>query len=181
MSLHLKPIVKRGTTRVVWVFPQFGFAIKFPVFFFKNFFKSLWHFRRKWKYLYKFFTYESEVHHSARFCMFKGLLDNWREFIFFISNSKQPFLLPTYFSFFGIFTVSAVGKEIPDEIRLYSFIYNATDGDSGKDGHHFAENNNFCFFKGYIRMRDYGSKRTQEIIAKHWENLNSLPTELILG
>jgi hypothetical protein len=177
---RLTPVVRKGQTRTVWVFPQLGFAIKFPVFFFRFFFKTLW-IEREWKYLKEWLMWEDCVWHSARFYLLKGLLDNWREFLFFVWHRDEPFLFPTYFSFFGLFNITPLGEEIPEEVDLWHFIYKATGGQALRDSHHFTENANFCFYEGHIRIRDYGAKRTQGIITEFREKFNSLPSELILG
>ncbi len=128
-----------------------------------------------------YLTRDSEVVLTAQFFLFGALLNNWREYLFYLQNSEEPFLFPCYFSFFGLFNVTPLGDEIADEIDLWAVIYDLTAGEAIKDGHHFTENKNFCFYEGHIRMRDYGSKRTQEIITKYWAEFNSLPRELING
>ena len=172
------PICKKGTYRAVLIFPQHGFALKFPLFRFKFFFTSLWHYRNSWEMLRRYLTDEDCVFHSAQDHVLHGLLDNWREYLFFRKNSSNPFLHPTHFSFLGLCNVSSLGVELPKDMNLWSILCDLTDCRVQKDGHHFSENENFCLYEGHIQMRDYGSKRTQEIIMRHWKEFNSLKSEL---
>lgn len=57
-----------------------------------------------------------------------------------------------------------------DYKKFWHRIYNATHGEAIRDGHHFTETDNFCVDNG-IRIIDYGSPRTQEIILKNGDKI----------
>lgn len=39
--------------------------------------------------------------------------------------------------------------------------------DLWKDSHHFANPENFCFYKGKFRILDYGSSGSREVVTLH--------------
>ncbi|MCU0679191.1 MAG: hypothetical protein MUC28_01950 [Planctomycetes bacterium] len=106
---------------------------------------------------------------------FKDLLleigHNWSEFTFCLKN-KTPFLLRTYFSFFGIFNIQIqkFGESIEMREGAMFVQFNLlTNQDVWHlaDEHTFANKENFCKSDGHIRIRDYGGKNTQAIIQKY--------------
>ena len=98
--------------------------------------------------------------------LFRGLADNWMEFWFYV-RTRNPFLQPTYFSLFGIFTVQRYGKPCPfRDIDLKHQLEELTDGRAREDGHHFFDSRNFTFNQGALRMIDYGNKQARKVIEK---------------
>jgi len=171
-------MIIRGTTRIVWLIPRLGIAIKFPIIHIKKFFESLFHYLTVCDQLDWFIKTSTEVQHSARFYLFKGLTDNWREGAFFLKKRKEIFLLPTFFSFFGLFNIVPLvnGLECGSDLEksVWRALLSATKNEVMKDLHHFGEGHNFCFYKGHLRMSDYGSIRCQKIISDHFTALNEL-------
>jgi hypothetical protein len=103
--------------------------------------------------------------------LFGGIMANWREFVFF-HKTKHPFLLPTRFSFFGLFNIQTAGEPcLIKYVDLWCQLYELTDGKVFADSHHFENPNNFCFNGGVLRMLDYGSKRTHKVIADFGEKI----------
>jgi hypothetical protein len=93
---------------------------------------------------------------------------NWREYTFFL-KTRDPFLQPTYFSFFGLFNIAKYGQPVKlneGELRkrmigLFSAVVYE------EDWHHFKNRSNFCESrKGDLRTVDYGSTVTQQVITK---------------
>lgn len=162
-----KPIVQvhKGTSRIVLIFSFIpSLAVKVPRVRLKTGIETL---IRNWKETFHKKTWKYQVYWSPAWCLFKGLLDNWKEFRFY-RKTRSSFLQVTYFSLFGIVNFQKRGHELKyDKIILILCLDNATNGEAVKDGHHFSETDNFCIDDGRIKILDYGSPRTQEIILKH--------------
>lgn len=180
-----QPVVKVGSGRIVWIFPKF--AVKFPKTEVKKLCKLLWGNRKSWTWIKIFLTSKSGSFPVTLPHMIKVLLENWREFTFFLKNSKSPFLFPIYFSFFGWFNITPIGEGLLEEFHhpiikkknpyteFIDIIF------LKKDLHHFYNHENFCKYKGRVCMRDYGSTITQEIISKHKEAFNRFSMEANLS
>jgi hypothetical protein len=108
---------------------------------------------------------------SVRRLLLKGVVDNWREWRFWV-NHKHPVCQPTYFSFFGIFNVQALSEPCTmKNANLWAHLFVLTGGAVFKDGHHFADNRNFGFCAGQIRMLDYASTGSQEVITQYGDTI----------
>lgn len=170
------PEIRKGSTRVVWVFPRLCFAIKFPLIHLKRLLRE-YYMRDPAELLQWFQDYSVECMLTPKWYLFKGLRDNWMEFVFFVRHWRTPFLFPTYFSFFGLFNITPFGEEVPEDDKYWSRMLDVTDEDVLNDNHHFSEDRNFCFYKGRWRMRDYGSRVTRELIVRHLKAFNLLSKE----
>jgi hypothetical protein len=162
MDIHV------GESRVVITIPTLRIVIKFPIVHILSASKVLWpelrHPRHLWREVSNFTT---EVDSSLKRLLAKGLMDNWREFVFYLS-SRHPLVQPTYFSMFGVFNIQLYGKPCGCErTLLWAQLYELTSGAVFADGHHFANPNNFSLVLGRLRILDYGSKRTQGVIREH--------------
>ena len=150
--------VKTGSDRVVFLFPALGIAVKFPII----------HFVVAWELLFGGLKkYGWKLIGGVLNLLFRGLADNWMEVWFYV-RTRNPFLQPTYFSLFGIFTVQRYGKPCPfRDIDLKHQLEELTDGRAREDGHHFFDSQNFTFSQGALRMIDYGNKRARGVIADY--------------
>lgn len=150
--------IRRGSDRVVFLFPVLGIAVKFPVF----------HFVTAWQLLFGGFKkYGWELMGNAADVLFRGLADNWMEFWFYI-RTRNPLLQPTYFSLCGFVTIQRYGQ--PCSFRdadLWHQLKKLTEEQVQEDGHHFSNSHNFTFDQGVLRIFDYGSCRTRKVIANH--------------
>lgn len=157
---------KIGRYRLVFIFPFFGIAIKFPVIRLFNFFWMIIRHlvRLKVKRIYKEAILSVDCDIGYNNWLFGGIVANWREFVFF-RKTKHPFLLPTYFSLFGLFNIQMAGEPcLFKEVDLWCQLYELTDGKVFADSHHFGNSNNYCFNGGVLRILDYGSKKTHGVI-----------------
>jgi hypothetical protein len=161
-----KPIVQvhKGTSRFVLLFSFIpSLAVKLPRIHLKAGIETL---VRNWRETFRKETWEYEVWWSPTWCLFKGLLDNWKEYRFY-RKTKHQFLQTTYFSFLGIVNLQKRGQKLNCDYRpFWRNIYDATGGEAMNDGHHFSETDNFCVDHG-VKILDYGSPITQRIILKH--------------
>lgn len=166
---------KKGTSRHVVIFPQLGFVLKFPIIFLRTTVVLFFYyfFKGYFKYICIWFTYETHITGGFKFLIYRGFYENWNEYKFY-KSTKNNFLQPTYFSFFGIFNI----QKYCEIKKLPSFDYNIlrcfaliTENAIVTDLHHFSNPNNFCFENGTIKALDYGSLKTQEIISKWSEKI----------
>jgi hypothetical protein len=143
--------VKRGQSRIVFIFPLLRIVFKFPIIhpfvavrpFFRRDIKG-----KKWKYLKMYLSWPLEVYGSFRGLLFRGLSANWNEFLFYWKTRNQ-FLQPTYFSLFGFLNIQRYDKPCQlHEVDLWCQLHELTEGHVHEDGHVFANPHNFCFSGG---------------------------------
>ncbi len=166
--------IKKGDDRVVVILPMLGIVLKFPIIHF-------WRFLRIFASCFKdpkrmlvrlCWGVTLPINYSLGFrgMLFKGLHANWCEFWFYWWT-LNPFLQPTYFSLLGLLNIQRIGEpclmEVEDVWCQLSGMNNSLQRDLWKDSHHFANPRNFCFYKGTIRMLDYGSSGSREVVALH--------------
>lgn len=171
-KIHLMKI-KKGSRRIVFIFPSLGFVIKIPKILL---FRVLQHITIDiWgghkKYLKKWFKYSVDTWGGFKNLAYKGIHDNWHEYKFYSSN-HNTFLQPTYFSLYGLLNIQKYGKQIKMNGQiLLPYFMNLTENEAWKDNHHFFASKNFCFDGSNIKILDYGSKKTQKIISKWGEKI----------
>lgn len=155
----------RGTNRLVWTLPVTGLAIKIPRIRLQM---LLWSLRcatdTEW-FRREVFRYSSEDQGSMKWSLLKGVLDNWREYCFYREYPHRV-LVPTYISIFGLVNIQRlVTAERIDEVLL-ELICDVAGCDVCRDRHHFSNPANFCLENGRLRILDYGSARTQDILRE---------------
>lgn len=164
---------KKGKDRLVSIFPALGIAIKFPIIRFLAVIRASCRQIRNgdWKLLRKSWSFSVKSQRGLKGVLLRGLLANWREYRFY-QRTKNPFLQPTYFSFYGLVNVQQVGE--PCLIRdqdLWRQLLDLTMNEVWADAHHFSNPENFCFYKGKLRMHDYGSSACQTVIERYGEKI----------
>lgn len=172
--------VRRGANRIVFLFLLFGFVIKLPRIRVKSFIAETCRImkQRQWEYLWKIRTAPVDRHFSFKWYLFKGVVENWREYKFYIST-RHVFLWKTTFSFFGFINIQPLGEQ-PKYTRteIWEILCSIAGNDLFVDCHHFNNANNFCTKNGKLRILDYSSKDVQMIIVKYGDkfaNLNGSP------
>lgn len=161
--------VKKGTSRAVVLFPSVRLAIKFPLVHLRIVFRLLYLESREedWQKIKRNWAYPVGVRGGTKSLLFQGLVANWLEFRFW-RQTRNPFLQPTYFSFFGLFNVQRADDPCNLGVNdLWYQIYDFIGNDIADDGHHFANASNFGFRDKRLKMVDYGSRETQKIVARH--------------
>ena len=161
-------IFKKGHHRFVFVFPSLGIAVKLPFIRLLCLVKNVFYLsvRMKWRSLWIGMSFPLECHFAFRGFLFHGIVDNWREFMFF-QRTRNVFLQPTYFSFFGLFNIQKTSEPCTLDYKdLWCQLYEITSGKVYVDGHHFKNPDNFCFANGKLRILDYGSKKIHGVIAE---------------
>jgi len=166
--------VKKGRDRVVIILPRFGIVIKFPIVHFIRAMRGLNCYNYKGmrlEYLRKYLTWKMIVYGGFRRRMFGGLYANIYEFCFY-QRTRNSFLQPTYFSFFGVVNFQRYDQPCKlEEIDLWCQLQELTNGKVWDDAHHFSSLGNYCLKSGKIRMLDYGSSRCYEVISQYGESI----------
>ena len=153
--------IKKGTDRIVVAFPLLGIVVKIPIIHFIRLFSVLTTEKGEFPLYWKYWKMK----------IFSGLISNWNEFRFYW-RTRNPFLQPTYFSIFGLLNIQRYGEPCNLQIvDLWCQLHELTDGSVFDDSHHFANPNNFCFYKGKLRISDYGSQRSHRVIMKYGERI----------
>ena len=137
--------IARGNTRTVLIFKNF--VLKFPRFYLSNAMEA----RRT------FCKDPEKMRRHVKRHLLRGVGDNWREFIFYFCNHSS-FLMPTFFSFFGLLNIQKRGEIFEMHYRvLWEQILQLTNNEAWADYHVFSEVNNFCQKDGRLKIFDYGS------------------------
>ena len=110
--------------------------------------------------------------------MFGGLMANWSEFVFFV-KTRNKFLLPTYFSFFGLINIQKRENVLNwKDGDFFVFLQNNSKikDQIFVDAHSFDNPQNFCLDHGKLKMIDYGSRHCRSFILENWEQIqNNFP------
>lgn len=181
--------IAQGAHRFVMAFPSLGIAIKVakihPWLALKSFLSI---FKRYKKYAkprlvkvflilyYEVFKYSPYHLTTIKHHLFVGIYDNWREFMFY-QRTKNPFLQPTWFSFFGLFNLQRYGRPGDKSLgNVYLGLYYLTERQISNDAHYFDEPANFTVENNRLKILDYGYPYTKPIIEKYgrriWEEFD---------
>ena len=101
----------------------------------------------------------------------KGILENWHEFSFCIFEDNR-FIMPTYFSFFGLFNIQKRGSLSKISLRDLDRLFLPILGKKFYRSHHWSNPDNFVLDEfGHITMCDYGSPKTKQEVSCHVDEL----------
>lgn len=165
--------IKSGESRIV--IPLGGIVIKLPKLRLISSARMIWFYtkRRHWKGLWREITgYAYWEDDTIKSYIFKGIFANWKEFSFW-QNNRAAYLMPTYFSLGGLLNIQKRG--VPLDYNSFEFwrkIYDATNGEANKDGHHFSNSENFCLVDGKLVMIDYSGHATQTVLQKYGDAIH---------
>jgi hypothetical protein len=112
---------------------------------------------------------------GLRGCLLAGLNANWREYCFY-KRSRNPFVWPTAFSFFGIINVQRIGTKCGyTTTEVWKTLYRIAGNDLFADNHCFANSDNFCVSKDKkLRLLDYASEGSQKVVLQYGEQFAAL-------
>ena len=122
---------------------------------------------------HKYFKIDIEL---VCFTFRKALSENMRERKTW-KNTKSIFLVPTWFSFFGLANIMAYAKRVLTDDEYYGsdllMQISYYSGFSWQVNHHAFENgSNFCIDEfGKVKMLDYGFKGSAEFIINYGQKL----------
>jgi hypothetical protein len=114
---------------------------------------------------------------TLMYFLFRGIAANIGEFIYYLLNTKNEFLIPTYFSLFGIVNIQPLQKDVCNkQDRVFGHLCKFTEKNElfKYHAHTFAEQTNFCIDKeGRLRILDYGAIGTQKMVTKYGKQFHS--------
>jgi hypothetical protein len=165
---------KKGKDRFVLIFPTLGVVVKIPMIRILRALKAVF-FKirdRHWKGLARICSrWAPESLFAISAMLFKGIIANQREYVLW-KRSHNPFLQPTFFSFFGLFNIQAYGKPYEGhEPDLWIQIRKITREEAYCNPHQFSEPHNYCIVNGKLRILDYGGGRSARIILRYGKKI----------
>lgn len=110
--------------------------------------------------------------HGLRPYMFAGMWANWNEYRFYAAT-RNPFVWPTIFSFFGLFNIQRIGNACGyTSHEVWNALFEQAGNDLFADNHCFDNASNFCVSKeGKLRLLDYASEGSQKVVTKYGKQL----------
>lgn len=111
---------------------------------------------------------------SVNHYLFRGIIANLLERRFY-RRTKNTFLVPTWFSFFGLINIQPAGKS--PNFKNTHFIMNYIGDISGRPRIFFENNHtlgladNFCIIGGRLQICDYGDKSFQSFLEEWGERI----------
>ena len=112
---------------------------------------------------------------SPWYYLLVGILANINERRFY-KKTKNPFVMPTYFSFLGFVNIQKRGRKIEfwDDSDVFSFLCqnSANRSQPYADGHALAEIENFVIDDDdHLKLVDYGNRQVCPFLEMNGENL----------
>lgn len=159
--------IVRGNTRTVLIFENF--VVKFPQMHLRKTYKLL---RMmpcyQWPLIWGNSIYSGD---SIRRNLFRGIVVNWKEFSFYCST-QSLFLVPTYFSLFGLLNVQKRVKITKiNSTNLWVQLSILTGDRLWCDSHSFDNSSNFGEEDGRLVMVDYGSPRIHDLLREYGDKI----------
>lgn len=119
-------------------------------------------------------TKRYECYGTMAICLMGGVMANYQEWKFY-KKTKNVFVMPTYFSLFGLLNIQKRGQRITfwDGTAVWLYIHeNIQNHDQPFcDGHTLSEIDNFCLDNGCLKMVDYGSRYVEPFLKLNGEIL----------
>ncbi|MEI8223823.1 MAG: hypothetical protein WCG20_01730 [bacterium] len=177
-----------GNTRHAVLIHPFGICIKFPKI---NLFEGLRKLFKIIQLLFEIFVvktkkqwelewyvkwiifghYEQVVVKPVSYCWMRGIMANGNEFYYYVTNSSNPLLIPTYFSFFGLINIQPIVNPMTTHrYDLFSLFWRSTEIPNemmGCDSHAWESQNFTQHQDGTIALYDYASTRAWPIVKKY--------------
>ena len=119
-------------------------------------------------------TKRYECYGTMAICLMGGVMANYQEWKFY-RETKNVFVMPTYFSLFGLLNIQKRGEKITfwDGAGVWCYIHENIQNHHQLfcDGHTLSEIDNFCLDNGRLKMVDYGSRSVEPFLKLNGENL----------
>ncbi len=166
--------LKVGTTRIAIMIPFLGIVVKIPKISFIHVTKKFLKYGFSQKTRKQFYLYMLSPF-GLRTLLAAGIVANWSEYLFY-RKTKNPFVLPTYFSIFGFCNIQAIGEECDyTNTEIWLVLHEIAGNDLFGDNHCFMNSKNFCVSGGgKLRQLDYASKGSQKVILKYGQQFAAL-------
>jgi hypothetical protein len=115
-----------------------------------------------------------EIYGTAALYFLGGIMANLQERRFY-RKTKNLFVMPTYFSFFGLFNIQKRGQRIDfwddNDVWFYLCKNSQNQHQIFCDAHTFFDINNFCLDDGFLKIVDYGNRHIEPFLEINGENL----------
>lgn len=177
-------LIKKGSTRIVFLFPALGVVVKLPIVYVNSAYRSMKVIllRICKKQMSRTQIYSLIGHPDIKISimgnLFGGIYNNLSEWTFFL-RTRHGFCYPTYFSFFGLCNIQKYGEQLKDDFVWADIFYEYVSPITQEmDRHHWATPSNFTRRGNKLYLLDYGSKRTREILIKFRNQLEALEISL---
>jgi hypothetical protein len=173
-----------GDSRVVVAIPFLGIVIKFPRIHVYNMGRLMrsefkgrsFHVGLKRNFA-SLFKYDVDTVWAPKRLLFKGFVDNWREWKF-SQEFSHPVLARTYI-FMGGVNVQAYAAPLPFQVEetyegVMSFVRRflpIIGNKIARDGHHFENHENFGVIDGHFVIVDYAGHKVQSILRESADDL----------
>lgn len=169
--------IRYGEHRAVIVIPSHGIVLKFPRMYVASCVYVL-RMRVRGKSLKEALMiiltsvrWSSDFAFSPRRLLFKGFIDNWREWRFW-RRTRHAILAPTILWLPWV-SVQRYANPLPirDGKELRRRFSDILGEKIHLDGHHFRNPDNFGTADGHLAVCDYASLKTQELLTEFGEEL----------
>lgn len=169
--------IKKGRDRVVLLLPKIGIVLKFPIVHLLTAARLLRRYlgedRHHWRHNVHL-EFQIPIDHmmsGIKGALFRGVVASWREFRLH-QTTRHAFLQPTYISLLGLVNVQKYGEPYGGDYRaLWTQMLNITEAAVWADNHHFSNPDNFCVYKGKLRMLDYGNPKGYPVVLQYGDRI----------
>lgn len=164
--------ITKGNSRIVIIFHCI--VIKFPIIRLRLGLRMLWGELKSGTLIEHFRECDHEQFGTIPHFLFRGILNNWLEFVFYQKNKSLLLLAPTHFSLLGFLNVQKHCEPIPmEDADLWCQLVEMVGELVWKDSHAFSNAKNFGVIKQKLKMVDYGSTGSQEVLKECAEKVFS--------
>jgi hypothetical protein len=173
---------KRGSERIVLqIVGLESIVFKFPIIKIFKAIKTLKFYYRQNDFLHllkkdllRTRNYENSGLEFASKDLLFGVIQNMREFTYFLKNHKADYLAPTYFSLLGLVNIQRYAKPITANRDKFVIETKRVIGKAAYGYHIFRKPENFGRLKEKIVCVDYGNKNTGPLLDRFGERLNEM-------
>lgn len=157
--------IERGTARIAIIGDLY--TLKIANIHLRSGLKCLWHYGRGGaKALKSYFSFPIDSPVAFKYQFVRGVSENLREFR--TSKTLGDIVVPTRFSFLGIFNIQETAKLHNLSQRLLWVEQCSKIGDElWKDPHTLSSPENYGIHEGRLKIIDYGGARTFSVILKY--------------
>jgi hypothetical protein len=155
----------KGSSRTAIVFGCI--VIKFPIIRLRLGLQELWQEFKEGALINHFRKYDYEQFGTIPHFFFRGIFNNWLEFVFYQKNKSLLLLAPTYFSLLGLLNVQKYCEPLcVEDMDFWHQIGELAGNVIWKDVHVFSNVKNFGMVNGRLKIVDYGSRGSREALKE---------------
>ena len=154
--------------------PRLGIVIKMPIIYFRSGLKTIYYELKHRRFKKHCLEYTVDHWGSMQMLLFKGIVENWNEFTFCASERNPAYLVPTYFSMFGLLNIQKIASPMSgsNNVLWLWFTTIISQEELFKDSHHFVNPENFSYQNDKFQIIDYGTSRARGVLRKYGTTLH---------